>query len=188
MAPAAQAVAYFTARAGGKIARQKLLALLYLADREGLRRYGAMITGDYLLALPSGPGLWHITNVLGSGRPLPTPWNEWIEGSDAAEVALTRDVCRDNLDHLSEVNMECLDAAWRQAGGLDSADVPSYLQRYCPEGNIAPDAFPQISEITLLEVLGHGPADARWIFDRLETHRHMNEYFATPPGNGGEPR
>ena len=54
---AAQAAAYLLCKAGGSLNVLKLVKLMYLAERESLRRYGETITGDALVSMRNGPVL-----------------------------------------------------------------------------------------------------------------------------------
>ena len=54
---AAEAAAYLLHRAGGTMPIDKLMALLYLAERLSLQRYGEPLTGDRLVSMPHGPVL-----------------------------------------------------------------------------------------------------------------------------------
>jgi hypothetical protein len=49
---AAQAAAYLLAKRGGRMDYRKLLALLYLADRQKLVERGHTITGDAFVNVP----------------------------------------------------------------------------------------------------------------------------------------
>ena len=51
----AQMAAFMLIRCGGQMSHLKLMKLLYLADREAVKRYGRSISEDYAVAMPHGP-------------------------------------------------------------------------------------------------------------------------------------
>ena len=53
----AQMAAFFLGQSNGKMPHLKLMALLYLSDREAMRAFGWTISGDSLISISRGPVL-----------------------------------------------------------------------------------------------------------------------------------
>lgn len=60
--------AYFLKQGGGQMSHLKLMKLLYLADREAMRRSGFPMSGDRLVSMPHGPVLIARTSIVLSGK------------------------------------------------------------------------------------------------------------------------
>lgn len=61
---ATQCAAYLLRLRGGRMSYLKLVKLLYLADREALKRWGSPITTDCYYSMPKGPVVSNIYNLM----------------------------------------------------------------------------------------------------------------------------
>ena len=76
-AKAAQAAARLLKKRGGKMAYMKLIKLLYLVDREALRRWGRPVTTDRYVSMDHGPVLSSTLDLINHGPEPgmePQPW------------------------------------------------------------------------------------------------------------------
>jgi uncharacterized phage-associated protein len=139
---AAQAAAHLLRRHGGRMPYISLLKLLYLADREKLLRKGSVITGDRFVAMPKGPVLSIIYDLISGGSEDPSsPWFQYVSPPEAYSVALAAGA-PDATDELSKFELGILDEIDRRWGGLDkwalvklTHDLPEWVD---PQGSSMP--------------------------------------------------
>ena len=92
---AAQAAAYLIRLKGGRIDYTALLQLLHLADRRALAETGHPITGDRMVALPHGPVLSGVYDLIGQDNPTgASVWRGWIVKRGTYGVALSGESAR----------------------------------------------------------------------------------------------
>ena len=136
---AAQAAAYLLCKAGGSLNVLKLVKLMYLAERESLRRYGETITGDALVSMRNGPVLSatldHINGLVPSCQ---DGWDSLIDDRENHVVQLrNRDAIADpdeDLLALSECDAECLATVWDRFGHMSKWQLVDYTHSpECPE-------------------------------------------------------
>ncbi|WP_133510573.1 Panacea domain-containing protein [Candidatus Thiosymbion oneisti] len=131
---AAQMAAYLLHKRGGTMSHLKLMKLLYLADREAMDRYGAPISGDLLVAMPHGPALSNTLNHMdGDVESSPGGWTDWISDQADYELRLRNPVSPEDLDELSEAELDVLDAVWEQFGSMGRWVLRDYTHTHCPE-------------------------------------------------------
>jgi uncharacterized phage-associated protein len=92
----------------------KLIKLLYIADREALKRWGYPLTGDAYFSLPHGPVVSRIKDLITddpafSGAKV---WTSYIRRSDHDVVAMAKPP----LDSLSRAELELLDEIFADYG------------------------------------------------------------------------
>lgn len=100
----AQMAAYLLARRGGRMSHLKLLKLmklLYLSDREQMRRSGYPISGDRMVSMPHGPVLSMTLNFMdGDVESSPGGWNDWVSDKENNELSLARQITRDSFGRI----------------------------------------------------------------------------------------
>jgi len=157
----------------------KLMKLLYLADRESLRRHGEPISGDRYVSMDHGPVLSQTLNLInGAVEAEQKGWSHWIADKADYEVSLRRRVSRDALDELSEADLVVLEFIYRKFGRMDQWKLRDYTHRYCiewkdPEGSSIP-----IEIVDIFKALGRTPAEARKLAGRIEHDRKIDRLFA----------
>lgn len=130
----AHIAAYFAKKEGGRIAVLKLIKLMYLADRESLRKYGDPMTFDYMFSLPEGPILSRALDYMnGQEKSSPGGWDDWMSARYNDDVALKHDFRREHLDELSEADLEILEEIWRRVGHMNKWELRDYTHLNCPE-------------------------------------------------------
>jgi uncharacterized phage-associated protein len=177
---AAEAAAYLLFRAGGKLPLLKLIKLLYLAERLCLQRYGEPLTGDRLVSMPHGPVL-SMTYDLSNGA-LPSVeggWETWI-ADRAGHVVALRDESKirspeQDLQRLSDSDLEVLSETWGQFGHWDRWDLVKYTHsEACPEWEDPEGSSRPIEYSTLFLKLGYSPDQANSLVERLTEQRALN--------------
>lgn len=103
---AGQAAAYLLQLSGGKLSKGFLVKMLYAADWSQLNSIGRPITGDDPYAMPNGPVLSTILNLLNKSEKNPF-WDRFISGAAQRNhnVSLLEPA---PTDRLSENEMETL--------------------------------------------------------------------------------
>jgi uncharacterized phage-associated protein len=180
---AAQAAAFLLHRAGGRLPLIKLIKLLYLAERESLRRYGDTITGDSFVSMPNGPVLSMTYDHINAALPsAPGGWSAWVADRDNNDVALCDPSKvadpRQDLLALSETDAECLDAIWEQFGAMGKWELVAYTHSpACPEWEDPHQSSRPIPAARLLRALGYDSAQAQALVKRLHEQRYIKAAF-----------
>lgn len=176
----AQMAAFLIDRGRGRMNYLKLMKLLYLADRESLKRHGEPISGDRYVSMDHGPVLSQTLNLINGAVEFEEGgWDHWIADKADYEVSLRRKVSREALDELSEAETDVLDAVYAKFGKMDQWKLRDYTHRYCgewqdPEGSSVP-----IEYVDIFRALGRSPAEARKLAARIEHERRIDRLFAT---------
>lgn len=115
---------YLLEKEAGAMSDQKLMRLVYLAERECLLSWGEPLTGDDLVSTPEGPALAHIQKRLCSG-------------SKACPQAPL-------LGYLSRAEMALLDRVYERYHSLSDEEIQEkslYPEWEAPAGEVAPIAL-----------------------------------------------
>jgi uncharacterized phage-associated protein len=131
---AAQVVAYFAIAEGGRINVLKLIKLVYLAEREFVRRYDALILNDRLVSMPHGPVNSMTYNYIDGCEDRREDWDRYVSARAdhivaVADPALTAD----DLDELSEAELGVLGDIYAQFRGFNGFQLRDYTHEHCPE-------------------------------------------------------
>ncbi|MEP7246468.1 MAG: Panacea domain-containing protein [Gammaproteobacteria bacterium] len=173
----AQMAALFAAKQGGAINVLKLNKLLYLADRESMSRHGCPISFDRLASMPHGPVLSQSLNLI-SGLSDSAKWDEWITDCDNYDVGLTHKFVRDDLDQLSDADIEVIDEVWKQFGHMTKYALRDYTHENCPEWKDPDGSSIPIKHFDVLVHLGKSKAEARELADCIESEGKLDRLFA----------
>jgi uncharacterized phage-associated protein len=179
----AQAAAFLLNRAGGQLHVLKLMKLMYLSERESLRKYGDTITGDSFVSMQNGPVLSMMLNMLnGFVKTTQDGWDRWI--SDRAEHLVELNTERraanfeDTLDALSESDVECLDAVWRQFGHMSRWKLVEYTHSdACPEWENPGNSSRPIPMSRVLKAVGYKPEEVEALTKRLHGQQQISAAF-----------
>ena len=113
-----QLLNYIAQKNGGNINYMKALKLLYLADRLHLRMYGRFITNDSLIAMKNGTLGSMAKDIVIQNKFLPYVIYNYSKDKlkrDKFNIATSFN----NLDDLSETDLECVDKVWSILGKKD---------------------------------------------------------------------
>ena len=117
----AQMAVYFLQQQDGKMNKLKLMKLLYLAERESLKRYGRPMTNDRVVSMDHGLVLsktLDLANRLAIDAQ-PDGWYGMINRSGDYDLTLICDIQLDSLDELSRTDRSVLEDIWQQFGHMD---------------------------------------------------------------------
>lgn len=130
---AAQIAAFFALKEQGQINVLKLVKLIYLTDRKFMADYDRSILNDRLVSMDHGP-VNSLTYSYISGTAESDNWKSFIADGAKHMVALTNaKITTDSLDELSEVEVETLEAIWKEFGHMDRFEIRDYTHENCPE-------------------------------------------------------
>jgi len=175
----AQMAAFLLDRGKGRMNYLKLMKLLYLGDRESLKRHGEPISGDRYVSMDHGPVLSQTLNLINGAVEFEEQgWDYWIADKADYVVSLRRKISRDALDELSKAELEILEAVYAKFGKWDQWKLRDYTHRYCaewqdPEGSSIP-----IDIVDIFKALGRKPAEAKKLAGRIEHDRRIDRLFA----------
>lgn len=163
---AAHVAAYLTLKQGGSIHIVKLIKLIYLGDREFLKRYDAPILHDRLVSMPKGPVNSNTYNFA-SGQVRADIWDSLLH-DEANHMISCKGVHLAELDELSRAEMRVLDSIWSEFGNMGPWELVDYTHDHCDEWEDPNGSSRTIPYERVLKVLGKGPA-AREIAERIES-------------------
>lgn len=130
---AAQVVAFFAKKEGGRINVLKLIKLVYLADRESLQKYDYPILFDQMVAMDHGPVNSSTLNYINGYCESPE-WDDFILSKNNYAIGLKNPkISIDDLDELSDADIAVLEHIWHSFGHMDKYEIRDYTHDYCPE-------------------------------------------------------
>lgn len=118
---AAQTIAYLAIRNDREPMHVVQVAkLVYLADRESIRRYGFPILDEVRVSMKHGPvNLQTYEHINGEEDPTKNGWGDFLSDRASHTVGLAKaDLNDEDLDELSDAEIEVLDAVWDQFGHM----------------------------------------------------------------------
>jgi uncharacterized phage-associated protein len=125
----AQASAYLLKLNGGAMNAMKLIKLLYLCDREALRRWDRPITGDAYYSLEHGPIVSKTYNII-KGERESEAWEALISQRENYSVHLLRD---GDLQELSRRELALLEEKFREFKDSSHWQLRDYCHENIPE-------------------------------------------------------
>ena len=176
----AQMAALFAAKQGGTINVLKLVKLLYLADRESMHLYGEPISFDKFVSMDNGPVLSKTLDYIngferGSSA---AQWDEWITARVNYRVSKNRDIQRDDLDELSDADIEVMNRIWARFGHMDQWQLVDYTHDYCKEWRDPHGTSIPITDIEILKALGKEGQEASFLAGNIQAQRELDAVFS----------
>lgn len=177
---AAQVIAYLALQAGGRIDVLKVVKLVYLADRDSLKTWGAPILDEQHVSMPHGPVNSSTYSHLNGEHDLTAcGWADYLEDQADHVVGVVEGVTVDELDELSDADIQSLDSVWTQFKHMtkwqirdwthDRNNVPEWED---PSGSSRPIPLERI-----MTMVGIENADAQ--ADLIRDHRKIDRLFAS---------
>ena len=176
----AQMAAYFADRQGGRINILKLMKLLYLADRGAMIAHGEPISFDYFVSMDHGPVLSRTLNLINGTYPdhMAADWDEWISDREGHVIASNRRFGRDDLDQLSDADLEVLDSTWRAFGHMNQWELVEYTHKNLPEWQNPNGSSIPILEETILTSAGIPADKAKLLAEAIATEHKLDRALA----------
>jgi uncharacterized phage-associated protein len=129
---AAQVAAFFCEKQGGEIYVLKLVKLIYLADREFMAECGFPITNDLHVSMDHGPVNSCTLNLI-DGNTETESWSDLISDRAQHRVGLARGLTQDDLDELSDAEVDALGRVWQTFGHMGRYELRDWTHKNCPE-------------------------------------------------------
>lgn len=175
---AGQMAAWFLGKVPGRsVSGPKLMKLLYLAERSFIERYGYPTLGDRLVSTPEGPILEGTLRHMKGRGTSNNGWNAWVSPVRNREVSPAREHGPEDLDLLSDVNLEVLAEVWNRFGGMNLSEISDHIRRNCPECENPTDSPFEITYEKLLTVLGYSEEKAKEDAAEFEARREIRRTF-----------
>ncbi len=190
---AAQMAVALIAKANRPIGRLKLLKLMYLAEREAMRRFLLPIIGDDIFAMRQGMALSKAARLARGKGEVDGDWNQHIART-AQGLGIRKGVAPRSLDRLSEDDLGVIHKVWKSYGRMTQDELvhavhhqlPEYKQHWDDDAHRTP-AVPVPYEALYRTVCkGVTKADARYL---AEDYRAAQERWirSDPKILGGTP-
>lgn len=131
---ATQAAALFLKLAGGSLNYTALIKLLYMSDREALRRWGLPITTDKYVSMKLGPvtsNIYDLIKASANKNVRPTFWSTYIHrGDDQHFVVMVRDP---GTSELSPIEERLINEVFASRGAKDQFVLADECHKAFPE-------------------------------------------------------
>lgn len=173
---AAQAAAYFVSASRNKeIEKLKLIKLMYLAEREFIGDTGHPMFYDELFSLKHGPICSSTLNAINGNLDVKV-WSKYIQlGGEGRKISLVRNIARDDLDELSDAEIDTLQSVWSSFGYMTATEIRSWTHRNCPEYTEIERGRIPISYKDMARALGDEDPDE--MEDRINNYRKIEGLF-----------
>lgn len=170
---AAQVAAFFAKAEGGRVNVLKLVKLVYLADRKFMEQYDGTMLHDKLVSMDHGPVNSVTLNLINGLAVDPKgDWGAWITERDGHFVALANQgFTEDDLDELSEAEIDTLREIAAQFKGWSQYRVRDYTHKHCPEWQDPDGSSVPITYEQLFAVLGK--PEPKVLAETVEHERHI---------------
>ena len=174
---AAQTIAFFVLQSGqGDVSVLKAVKLVYLADRESVKRRGHPIQNEPRVSMPHGPVNSTTYDYLcGAYDPDTVGWSDFLTDKENHKVGLARtDLSVDDLDELSRAEIAILADVWAQFGKMDQWALRdwTHVKENVPEWKDPRGSSRRISLVEILNAVGvvDGRKRARAYQNLLNAH------------------
>ena len=183
----------FIAKANGSVGRLKLVKLMYLAEREAIRRLLPPIIGDKVFAMRHGMAVSNTVHLVGGEGEPDGSWNRHIVRKSRGLV-IRKGVSTQLLDCLGEDDLDVIRSVWESHGDKSQDELvhvvhhglPKWIA-YWKQAGRKKGAVPVPYE-TLYRIICKGitKADARYL---AEDYRAARQRWITsdPQILGGTP-
>jgi uncharacterized phage-associated protein len=119
---AAQLIAYLIGKSrSNTLNLLKAVKLVYLVDRESISRYGFPVLDEPRFSMPHGPvNSTTLDHINGFYDLSPHDWADFLTDRENNVIGLSREqISREDLDELSDADIECADEVWNRFGTMD---------------------------------------------------------------------
>ena len=153
----------------------KLVKLVYLLDRLGVRKRNAPVVGGHYYSLPNGPITMELLDLLNAGSLYGAEESEWqtlISDRQDHEVSLQKEAPE---EHLSEKELALIEEVYGDFGGMDQWQLREWTHKHCPEWTPLEHGRAEIDLLLLGRALGKETSE---IEEMLESAREQ-EFVGT---------
>ena len=174
---AAQVAAYFAKAQGGEINVLKLVKLIYLADRKFMQKYDSTILNDRFVSMDHGPVNSVTLDYIDGCQEDRINWEPFITDRAGYFVGLTNPALSfDDLDQLSDAEIEVLAEIWAELGHMDQYQVRDFTHEKClewedPNGSSYPIPYERIFKFL-------GKQNSTELARRIESEKILDSLMA----------
>jgi len=166
-----EAAAHLLSLRGGQMHYLKLLKLLYIADREALRRWGIPITHDNYVSMDHGPVLSQTYNMIRDGGS--RFWSEHISAPfDQYEIRLCTE--KPEIQKLSPAEEKLLNEIFDRYGKMNRWDLVDETHKF-PEWHDPHGSSIPISVRDILRALGESEEEINAIVAELGYEHEISD-------------
>lgn len=105
-------------------------------------------------------------------------WEEWIGNRENHNVVVNRKFNREDLDELSDIDLEVLDTVWHKFGKMDQWELVEYTHEYCPEWKDPKGSRYQIKDSEILIAIGIPENEALALSEDIQTQRELDRILS----------
>ena len=127
----AQVAAFFAVKER-PMEKLKLIKLIYLSEREFVSTHGEPMLYDELFSLPHGPICSSCLNAI-DGKLEDKIWDKYLTKDKTKNILAKKLFEREELDELSDAEVDVLDAIWDSFGFMTASQIRNYTHKNCPE-------------------------------------------------------
>ena len=178
---AAQVTAFFAHKEGGEINVLKAAKLLYLADRNHMKKYDFPILNDEFVSMAHGPVTSSTLDCInGLGPDDCGDWNEYITDRHGHLIALASpSIDISALDELSKAELQTLQETWDEFGKMQKYEIRDWTHNHCrewedPKGSSNPIPYERVFKFLGKEnasALEEAIMQSRDLCSRFSTHQ-----------------
>jgi hypothetical protein len=169
---AAQVVAFFALKAGGKINVLRATKLVYLADRLSIERRDYAITGDNYVSMPFGPVNTNTYDYMkGAASRGMAEWSAFVGKRVENDLPLAEGVTAEALDELSRSDIAILEDTWAKFSDIEKYKLAEWTHQFCPEWKNPGDSSSPIEFATVYSKLGK--ADPAGMEEEINAERQL---------------
>lgn len=166
-----QAAALLLKLRGDKMSYMKLIKLLYIVDREAIRRWGFPVTGDAYFSMKHGPVLSGVLDLVNESPDDASYWHQHIsEPTVGKELTLTKPV---STEMLSQAEIDLITEVFKSYGHLTRWTVRDVTHTF-PEWQNPGAGHQEISYQEILVAVGKSPDEAEETADEIENANFVN--------------
>lgn len=171
---------FFVGKQGGSINILKLMKLLYLSDRLSLEKYEEPITWDQMVSMDNGPVLSETLNYINGFKSpdLQSKWQEWVQDRANNQVSLSKSFTRDDLDYLSDADIEILNEVWDSFGHMNQWQLCDYTHEHCPEWKDPKGSSVKFDYEDVLRELGKTSKEVRDYYHDRQNQLELDRVFS----------
>jgi uncharacterized phage-associated protein len=174
---AAQVAAFFAKQEGGNINVLKLVKLIYLANRKAMEKLDFPLLNDNLVSMDHGPVVSLTYDYINGSQLDRDGWEEFVTDRSGYAVGLVKaDLSIDDLDELSEIEIEILTETWKSFGHFDKWKMRDYTHDNCPEWEDPDGSSQPIPYARVFKFLSKQETD--FLVRRILDQRRTDELFA----------
>lgn len=117
---AAQVVSFFILKNGGSpLHIVKAMKLVYLTDRKSLAKFGFPVLEETRVSMKHGPVNSYTYEIASGQVRANKDWDFYLKDRENHKISTTGTFCLDDLDELSEEDIEVMEAVWDEVGHMD---------------------------------------------------------------------